>query len=200
MRDYAFGNMIAALRYKQGFSQFQLGKLVGVSDKAVSKWENGSSKPKMETCHKLARVLGITLDELLSPSDSPDIKSISPAPTGIHPDPVPFTEPSGGIALVPGCEIRVLPSSSSLMEDAVHVVLLAVSQAGIINLNHLLSESFTVGNDPIPYILKEEIESHREGILVGYCCFGVTLSHGGFQAESLCTWPALTRIDHAAGA
>ena len=39
MRDYAFGNLVTKLRTELGFSQFQLGKLIGVSDKAVSKWE-----------------------------------------------------------------------------------------------------------------------------------------------------------------
>ena len=32
MRDYAFGNLVIKLRTELGFSQFQLGKLIGVSD------------------------------------------------------------------------------------------------------------------------------------------------------------------------
>ena len=43
MRDYSFGNYISTLRERMGLSQYQLGVLVGVSDKAVSKWENGGS-------------------------------------------------------------------------------------------------------------------------------------------------------------
>ena len=66
MRDYAFGNLITNLRTELGFSQFQLGKLIGVSDKAVSKWENGNAKPRMATCCRLADILGVSLDELLS--------------------------------------------------------------------------------------------------------------------------------------
>ena len=50
MRDYTFGNYICNLREARGYSQFQLGALVGVSDKAVSKWENGNAKPRMQTC------------------------------------------------------------------------------------------------------------------------------------------------------
>lgn len=42
MRDYAFGNLVTKLRTELGFSQFQLGKLIGVSDKAVSKWETAT--------------------------------------------------------------------------------------------------------------------------------------------------------------
>ena len=46
MRDYSFGNYISTLRERMGLSQYQLGVLVGVSDKAVSKWENGVSQTK----------------------------------------------------------------------------------------------------------------------------------------------------------
>lgn len=66
MKDYSFGNYICALRTRLGLSQFQLGTLVGVSDKAVSKWENGDAKPRIGTCYRLAEVLGVSINELLS--------------------------------------------------------------------------------------------------------------------------------------
>ena len=66
MRDYQFGEWIAALRIANGYSQFQLGKLLGISDKAVSKWENGAAKPRMDTCARMASLFGISLDDLLS--------------------------------------------------------------------------------------------------------------------------------------
>ena len=60
------GNFISALSEKQGLSQYQLGALVGVTDKAVSKWENGASKPRINTVKKLAQVLDVGIDELLT--------------------------------------------------------------------------------------------------------------------------------------
>ena len=66
MRDYSFGNFISALRERQGLSQYQLGALVGVSDKAVSKWENGASVPRIGTIKKLSEVLEVSVDELLT--------------------------------------------------------------------------------------------------------------------------------------
>lgn len=66
MRDYSFGNCISALRMRRGLSQYQLGALVGVSDKAVSKWENGVSKPRTNTIMKLAEVLDVGINELLA--------------------------------------------------------------------------------------------------------------------------------------
>ena len=66
MRDYSFGNFLHQLRTRSGLTQFQLGALVGVSDKAVSKWENGSAKPQSGILSKLGEVLGVSVDELLS--------------------------------------------------------------------------------------------------------------------------------------
>ena len=66
MKDYSFGNFISALRERRGLSQYQLGALVGKSDKAVSKWENGASKPRIDTIKKLSEVLDVSVDELLT--------------------------------------------------------------------------------------------------------------------------------------
>ncbi len=66
MRDYSFGNFLHELRKRRGLSQYQIGMLVGVSNKAVSKWENGSAKPQSRILYKLSDVLGVTVDELLA--------------------------------------------------------------------------------------------------------------------------------------
>jgi len=66
MRDYNFGNFLRELRTRRGLSQFQLGSLVGVTEKAVSKWENGTSKPRTAILYRLSEVLEVTADELLA--------------------------------------------------------------------------------------------------------------------------------------
>ncbi len=65
MQDHEFGNRLYQLRQKVHLSQSQLGEMVGVSNKAVSKWENGKAKPGLDIVNKLANVLGVSLDELL---------------------------------------------------------------------------------------------------------------------------------------
>lgn len=62
-----FGSCLAVyeLRREKGLSHKELGALIGVSNKAVSKWETGASAPKTETIIKLAAVLGVTAEELL---------------------------------------------------------------------------------------------------------------------------------------
>ena len=75
MQDIEFGNRLYQLRKKAGLSQAQLGERVGVSNKAVSKWENGQAKPGLEIIHKLADVFSVSVDELLNGSS--DEKQIS---------------------------------------------------------------------------------------------------------------------------
>ena len=64
MNNYHFGNYICELREKKGLSQSQLGEKLGVSNKAVSKWENGGAYPSSELILPLAKELGISIEEL----------------------------------------------------------------------------------------------------------------------------------------
>jgi transcriptional regulator with XRE-family HTH domain len=60
------GETIYRLRKEKGLSQDDLGKLVGVSNKAVSKWETYESNPDITLLPLLAQSLGVTTDELLT--------------------------------------------------------------------------------------------------------------------------------------
>lgn len=65
MNDYEFGNYLYDLRKKAGLSQKELAWQLDVTNKAVSKWENGKCKPSTETLRKLAAVYGVSVDDLL---------------------------------------------------------------------------------------------------------------------------------------
>ncbi|MGN0535692.1 MAG: helix-turn-helix domain-containing protein [Eubacterium sp.] len=66
MDKYNFGNKLCLLREEKGLTQKELAKILDVSDKAVSKWENGQSIPRIETLEKIADVLGVSIEALLS--------------------------------------------------------------------------------------------------------------------------------------
>ena len=65
MNDYEFGNFLFDLRKRAELSQSELALQLGVTNKAVSKWENGKAKPSTETLRKLASLFGISVETLL---------------------------------------------------------------------------------------------------------------------------------------
>ena len=60
------GGLIRALRTQKGLTQKALAEVVGVGDKAVSKWERGQGCPDVSLLPELSRVLGVGLEALLS--------------------------------------------------------------------------------------------------------------------------------------
>lgn len=66
MANYELSNRIYELRTQKGLSQKELGAILGVSNKAVSKWETGTALPKTETLIKLAKVFDVSTEELLN--------------------------------------------------------------------------------------------------------------------------------------
>ena len=54
------------LRLSRGLSQAKLGELVGVSMHSIFRLENGTRQPKADELQSLARVLGVTADELMT--------------------------------------------------------------------------------------------------------------------------------------
>lgn len=70
MGESDIGMFIAMHRKRKGFTQEYLGKLLGVSGKLVSKWENGRSLPDIFLLNDLSELLGVTTTELLDAKDS----------------------------------------------------------------------------------------------------------------------------------
>lgn len=64
--EMTIGKRIAQLRREKGLTQEDLSQMMEVSAQAVSKWENDLTCPDITSLPKLAKVLGVTVDELLS--------------------------------------------------------------------------------------------------------------------------------------
>ena len=74
--EQTFGMRIALLRKEKTMTQEELAEKLGVSSQAVSKWENDVSCPDIQSLPRLARLLGVTVDELLS-GKSQDVQMLS---------------------------------------------------------------------------------------------------------------------------
>ncbi len=66
MDQIAIGKFIAQCRKEKKLTQAQLAERLGVSDKAVSKWENGRSMPDCSIMLELCAQIGITVNDLLN--------------------------------------------------------------------------------------------------------------------------------------
>ena len=60
------GKFIAASRKRVGLTQAQLAQQFGITDRAVSKWENGKALPDASLMLPLCEMLGITVNDLLT--------------------------------------------------------------------------------------------------------------------------------------
>lgn len=85
MDQVKIGKLIAKLRKEKGLTQSQLGEMVGVGDRAVSKWERGVHCPNLAILNLVSEILGITTEELLNgelkqteTTDTPSIDNQTP--------------------------------------------------------------------------------------------------------------------------
>lgn len=65
MDQIKIGRFIAAKRKEHGLTQMQLAEKLGITDRAVSKWETGRSLPDASIMLELCGTLGITVNDLL---------------------------------------------------------------------------------------------------------------------------------------
>jgi len=74
------GSRIAKLRSRKNWTQVQLAEKLFVTDKAVSKWEQGRGEPGLGYVRALSDLFGVTTDYLLSGTNPPEWLGEEPAP------------------------------------------------------------------------------------------------------------------------
>lgn len=65
------GAFICTLRKEKGYTQSALSEMLNVSNRTVSKWENGDGFPDITILPDIAAVFGISVDELLAGERKP---------------------------------------------------------------------------------------------------------------------------------
>ena len=71
MDNNTMGQTISALRKERGMTQKDLAEKLGITDKAVSKWERDVACPDISLLPKLAQILEISVDELMHSDTAP---------------------------------------------------------------------------------------------------------------------------------
>ncbi len=100
-------NRLLQYRKKCGLSQEELAEKIGVSRQAVSKWERAEASPDTDNLITLAKVYGVSLDELLNVNPEKDKKASAPG-TEAEPEP-------------PECEAQEKGKNSVNFRNGIHV-------------------------------------------------------------------------------
>ena len=72
MNQTAIGGYIARKRREQNLTQEQLAQQLGVSNKTISKWENGKCMPDYSIIQRLCEAIHVSLPELMDGEDAAD--------------------------------------------------------------------------------------------------------------------------------
>jgi transcriptional regulator with XRE-family HTH domain len=65
MDTIKIGNFLAELRKEQNLTQEALGEKLGVTNKTVSRWENGNYLPPVEMLQELSKLYAVSINEIL---------------------------------------------------------------------------------------------------------------------------------------
>lgn len=128
MKKQTFGNIIVSLRKEKGMTQLELAEKMGVTDKAVSKWERDLSFPDISSIPKLAEIFEVSVDDLMqvktkTKETPPDNKINEIIPLALN-----------GVALAMGIAVVVLlflneiEINSAIRMLAIGLVCLAIMQ------------------------------------------------------------------------
>ena len=122
------GTMIAELRKEHGMTQLELAEKMGVTDKAVSKWERDLSCPDINSIPTLAEILGVSVEDLMQ------IKKAADQPKNSLAEIIDVAPK--GIALAMGIAVTVLTILNSLDTRSAMIMLgIGLACAGISMLN-----------------------------------------------------------------
>lgn len=184
MDQYVTGTTIKRLREKKGMTQAELAQKLYVSDKAVSKWETGRGYPDISFLEPLAKVLGISIIELLSGNDIVNTnKNHNINKTHLYVCPVCGNIiTSTGEALVSCCGIT-LPDLEAEKADEEHMINVEQSDGDyFVTVNHEMSKTHYIsflcymGDDSINMIkmypewnCQARFQIRSRGRLYAYC-------------------------------
>ena len=109
MDPVQMGRFLARLRREAGLTQEALGQALGVTNKTVSRWENGNYLPDLEMLQLLGARFGVSVDELIcgerrparTAQGAPERAMMGPAaweqPGKMQPGPTQIVQPDGTI-------------------------------------------------------------------------------------------------------
>ena len=143
MNQYVTGTMIRRLRENKRMTQQQLAEEIGVSDKAISKWETGRGYPDISLIEPLAGALGVSIIELFSGEDVVNTnRSFNMQRIKLHVCPVCGNLiHSTGDAVVSCCGIVLPPLEAEPEDEEHHLQITRVEDEYYVTIPHEMSKT-----------------------------------------------------------
>ncbi len=158
MDNYITGATIKRLREAKGITQTQLAEQIGVSDKAVSKWETAKGLPDITLIEPLAKALGVSVMELMS-GDTVINKNIS---SNILRSKFYVCPVCGNVIRTTGdtviscCGITLPPLESEEVDDAHEITVEKVEDEHFITVNHEMTKTHFISF--IAYLTSDRVQ------------------------------------------
>ena len=121
----SIGKNIKKIREEHNLTQEELGKIVGVTDKAVSTWENETKNPRMGTIQKLSDYFGIPKSSIIEDSVEPNANLLPQ--TDIRMIPLYESVSAGFGAAAYDCVIDYIPTIMHSSYEAAETIAIIVS-------------------------------------------------------------------------
>ena len=158
MNNYITGATIKRLREAKGITQTQLAGQIGVSDKAVSKWETAKGLPDITLIEPLAKALGVSVMELMS-GDTVINKNIS---SNILRSKFYVCPVCGNVIRTTGdtviscCGITLPPLEAEEVDDAHGITLKKVEDEYFLTVNHAMTKTHFISF--IAYLTSDRVQ------------------------------------------
>ncbi len=158
MNTYVTGAVIKRLREMKNLTQTQLAERIGVSSKAVSKWETGKGLPDISLIEPLSSALGVSVMELMS-GDTVINKNISSnvlrskfyvcpvCGNAIH---------TMGDAVISCCGILLPPLEAEDIDEAHEITIEKVEDEHFITVNHDMTKSHFISF--VAYLTSDRVQ------------------------------------------
>ncbi len=157
MNSYITGATIKKLREAKGITQLQLAETIGVSSKAVSKWETAKGLPDISLVEPLSQALGVSVMELMS-GETVINRNVSSNIlfTKFYVCPVCGNVISSvGAAVVSCCGISLPPLEAEETDEAHHINIENVEDEKFITVIHEMTKSHYISF--IAYVTSDKI-------------------------------------------
>ena len=158
MDNYITGTTIKRLREAKGITQSRLAEQIGVSGKAVSKWETAKGLPDITLIEPLAKALGVSVAELMS-GDTVINKNIS---SNILRSKFYVCPVCGNIirttgdAVVSCCGITLPPLEAEEVDEAHGITLQKVEDEHFVTISHEMTKTHFISF--IAYLTSDRVQ------------------------------------------